>query len=67
MLVIFCLLSWTKWIILFEVHVSQSVVDLSVMSLVSSDGQDHISHHRCLPQSPVVDSNVWSGESAPHG
>ena len=61
------LLSRTKGVVLFEVKVSQSVIDLSMVSLICSDGKDDISHHGSLSQLPVGDSNAGGRQVVPHG
>ena len=61
------LLSRTKRVVLLEVEISQSMIDLPVVRLIRSDGQDDIPHHGSLAQPPVGHSYPRSREMVPHG
>jgi len=63
---LYFLLSWSEWILLFEIEISESVIDLSVVGLVRPDGQDDVPHESSISKFPVVLGDDRGRKAAPH-
>ena len=63
---LYFLLSWSEWILLFEIEISESVIDLSVVGFVRPDGQDDVPHESSISKFPVVLGDDRGRKAAPH-